>query len=442
MCVSIEELGGLERRMTFCIPEERIYDAVQSRIKELSRHVNVDGFRKGKVPPAVVDKRLGPQVRQEVISGMLISAFYEAAKQERLKVASSPKIELKSSLDANAALVTPEFVATFEVYPDFELAPVEQILIERPVAVIEDADVDGMLSALQRLRLEWAPVDRPAQEGDRVVVDLQGFMDDEPLKAIRRIPFILGVPSKGGVFGSLVQDEFAQQLMGSKPGETLAMEVGFPDDYTKAYLAGQTVGFTMRVCSVEEPKLPCLDDAFAQQMGASDMAGLRRQTRHTMEQEMREASLAQVKQQVLDALLAINPIDVPKVRLENEYLHLLEQVRTRMVADGLQEKDIEIASILVKDKAKNHIALGLILAKIVRDNDIKASKTLLDRVIKDLAADYDNPEEIEEWYRNNPDSMAELESTALEDQVVDWVLECAQVVENPVSFSQFMKSKG
>ena len=179
MSVSIEELAGLERRMTFGIPEERIYDAVQNRIKELSRHVHIDGFRKGKVPLAVVDKRLGPQVRQEVISEMLISAFYDAAKQEQLKIASAPKIEWKPPVDANA-LATPEFVATFEVYPDFELASVEQIQVERPVAVIDEQDAEGMLAALQRLHLEWVPVGRPAQNGDRVFVDLQGYMDDEP----------------------------------------------------------------------------------------------------------------------------------------------------------------------------------------------------------------------------------------------------------------------
>jgi len=442
MQVTIEQLGGLERRMTFGIPEQRIYDAVQQRVKELARQVKLDGFRKGKVPVAVVQQKLGPQVRQEVIGDLLLSTFYEAAAQEKLKLASQPDIAFKPP-QAEAAETPPEFTAVFEVYPEFELSPVEAIRIERPVGHIDEADVDGMLAALQRLHLEWAAVDRPAQTGDRVMVDLQGYMDDEPLREIRQIPFILGRPSQGGAFGSIVQDEFARQIEGVSPGNFVDMDIGFPDEYPKAYLAGQTVRFTLHLRSVEAPHLPTLNDAFAHQLGVEEggLAALREQTRQMMEEEMRQAGAASIKTQVLDALLAHNPLELPKARLQAEAAQLLEQVASRMKADGLQDEDVEIAALLVEEQARRRIGLGLILAKIVRENALQVPKESLDAILEKLAPPNQNGKETEEWRKRHVEMAAEVESSVLEDQVVDWVMERAQIIEKPVSFGEFMQGR-
>ena len=442
MHVTIEQLGGLERRMTFGIPEQRIYDAVQQRVRELARQVKLDGFRKGKVPVAVVQQKLGPQVRQGVIGDMLLTAFYEAAAQEKLKLASQPRIALKEP-PAEAAEAPPEFTATFEVYPEFDLAPPEAIRIERPVAQIGEEDVDGMLAALRRLHLDWVAVDRPAQTGDRVMVDLQGYMDDEPLREIRQIPFILGRPAQGGAFGNIVQDEFAHQIEGVRPGNFVDMDIGFPDEYPKAYLAGQTVRFTLHLRSVEESRLPELDDAFALALGVEEggMAALREQTRQMMAAEMRQAGLVSVKAQVLDALLAHNPLELPKARVEAESAQLLERVAARMKADGLKEEDIEIAALLVEEQARRRIGLGLILAKIVRDNALSVPKESLDSILEKTAPRHGNAKAAEEWRRRHEDLAEELESTVLEEQVVDWVLERAQVVDKAVGFGEFMKGR-
>lgn len=442
MQVTIEQLSGLERRMTFGIPEQRIYEAVQQRVKDLARQVKLDGFRKGKVPLSVVDQKLGPQVRQEVIGDLLLATFYEAAAQEKLKLASQPQIAMKPPL-AEAAQDPPEFTAVFEVYPEFDLAPVEAIRIERPVAQIGEADVDGMLAALQRLHLDWVAVDRPARTGDRVMVDLQGYMDDEPLREIRQIPFILGRPAQGGAFGSIVQDEFARQIEGISPGNFVDMDIGFPDEYPKAYLAGQTVRFTLHLRSVEEPRLPELDDAFALKLGveAGGLSALRGQTRQMMEEEMRQAGLASIKTQVFDALLAHNPLELPKARVEVESAQLLEQVAARMKADGLQDEDIEIAALLVEEQARRRIGLGLILAKIVRENALQVPKESLDLILEKIAPPQQNAKAAEEWRKQNEGLAEELESTVLEDQVVDWVLERAQVVDQPVGFAEFMQDR-
>jgi trigger factor len=439
--VSIEPLSGLERRMNFAIPAERIYDAVQRRLGEIARQVKLDGFRQGRAPLAVVERQFGQEVRQEVIGGLLLGAFHEAAQDAGLKLAGSPAIEWRSAPEApEASPEGPEFVATFEVYPEFELAPVEALRIERPVVDIGEEDVDRMLEALRRLRLEWEPVERPAQEGDRVMVDLKGYFDDEPLREIRRIPFVLGVPVKGGAFGAGVQNEFARQLAGLRAGECVDLEIGFPDDYEKGHLAGQNVRFTIHACSVEAPRLPELDDALADKLSVEGgLAALRAQTRASMEDEAQTASRALVKQRVLAALLAANPILLPKVRVESESRRLAEQVRERMLADGFKEADIEIAALLAEDRAKQHVALGLILAKIVAEQNLPVDQAALARAVSDIAAQTGDGVSAEEWLQRNPGILAELESVLMEDQVVDWVLARAQVVDLPHSFAAFMR---
>jgi len=436
MHVIIESLEGLERRMVFGIPEQRIYDAVQQRIRELAGHVRLNGFRQGKVPVAVVDKQLGPQVRQEVIGDLLLASFYEAAAKEKLKLASRPQIAWKPAEPE----APPEFEAVFEVYPEFELAPVEAIRIERPIAEVGETDVDAMLAALQRLHLAWHPVDRPARIGDRLIVDMQGHMDDEPLREIRQIPFILGQPAQAEIFGRLVQDEFLRQLEGVSPGHFVDMEIGFPEEYPKDHLAGQNVRFTLHLRSVAEPRLPDLDDALAEKLGINGgLNALRGQTRSLMAEALRQGQRESVKAQVMDALLAANPLELPKARVESESARMLEAVKARMKADGLDEQDAEIAALLVEEQARRRIGLGLILAKLVRDHGLNVPKESLEAMLAQLAVG--QPEEAQTWLRQDIDWVAELESSALEEQLVDWVLERAEVVDKPVSFAGFMQGR-
>lgn len=441
MQVTIEPLEGLTRRMIFGIPEQRIYEAVQGRIKELARHVKLDGFRQGKVPVSEVNRQLGPQVRQEVIGDLLLSAFYEAAAQEKLKLAGPPQIAWKQPVVALPE-TAPEFEAVFEVYPEFELSPVGSIRIQRPQTEIGESDVDAMLAALQRLNLEWHPVDRPARAGDRIMVDMRGYMDDEPLREIRQIPFILGQPAQTEIFGNAVQNEFARQLEGVSPGHCVDMDIGFPEEYPKDYLAGQTVRFTLHLRSVEEPHLPGLDENLARKLGVEEggIDALRAHTRAMMEQEFGLGQRESLKTQVLEALLAANPLELPKARVEAESARMLKEVQARMKAAGLKEQDGEIAALLVREEARRRIALGLILAKIVRENGLTVPKESLEAMLE-LSAREGRPEPAQEWQRRNEDSMAELESSVLEEQVVDWVLERAKVEDKPVPFAEFMRDR-
>lgn len=443
MNITLEELDGLERRMSFAIPAQRIYAEVKRRLRDCAGRAQLDGFRPGRAPLAVVERQFGPQLRQEVIGDLLTEAFHEAAREARLQPVGVPVIELRETmLAAPADAPEPTFVATFEVYPDFALVPPETLKIERQVVDIAETDVDAMLEALRRLHLEWLPTDRPAQRGDRVLFDLQGHMDHEPLREIRRIPLVLGAKVQGGAFGAGVQDEFARQIEGARAGEFVDLLIGFPADYEKDHLAGREVRFTLHLGSVEEPRLPALDDAFARKLGHADgLAALRAETRATMEAEALANCHALVKQRVLETLREAHPIPLPKSRVEAETQRLLEEARAQLRAEGRQEEeDGELVALLVGDRARHHVALGLILARIVAEHGLKAEPEALDGLVATIAAECADPAEAAARLRGNAGMMAELESALLEDRVVDWVLERAQVVDVPVSFGEFIRA--
>lgn len=437
MSVSVEILGGLERRMSFGLDTAQVYTAVRERLGNLARHIKLDGFRAGKAPLSVVEQRLGPEVRQEVIGELITTAFYEAAAQEQLRPAGTPDIQWSAAPEAGDALA---FTATFEVYPEFELAAPESLKVERPVVDITEADVDQTMTLLRQQELRWEAVDRPAETGDRVMVDMRGYMDDEPLREIRGVPFVLGAPAQGGAFGRLVQDEFARQIAGVRRDEVVDLEIGFPDDYESAHLAGQQVRFTLTARAVEVPVWPELDDAFAARHGVTEggMAALRGQLLETMRHEANAASRSLVKQRALAALLAANPVELPKKRVATEAERLRTKLRERMLADGFKDEDVEIAAYMLEDKAREHISLGLILARLVRDHGLAIPPEDLERVVAELAAGSPNPKETADWYRQHPEFLAELESSLLEEQVVDWLLHRAQVVDTAMSFGRLM----
>lgn len=430
MHYTIEDHTGLKRRMTYSIPEERIYQAVQQRLREVAHTVKIDGYRPGKAPLSVVDMKLGDSIRQEVISELLLSTFYEAIAQEQLKLASSPIIHWNETT----------FEAEFEVYPEFELASLDSIIIENPVVDIQESDIDAMLEALQRLNMEWIKVERPASTGDRLIVNMQGYMDGEAMREIRHIPFILGQPVSIQAFGTAVQEEFARQLEGVMPGRFVELDIGFPEKYPMEHLAGQTVHFTLHVCSVEAPHLPKLDDHLARKAGITEggYAALREQTRTLMETGVRQKLDSELKNNILDALLETHKLDLPESRIAAESSRLLNNLKNEINTRNMTEKEREIAALMVDDQARRNIALGLILAKIARENGLEIPEEALSQALEAWASEQQTPTEARAWLLLNPDLMPELETRLLEDAVIDWIKQKIKLVDKAVKFSAVM----
>jgi len=429
MQVTVEETGGLERRMTVQVPSERVETEVDSRLKSLARTARIDGFRPGKVPFRVVQQRYEGRVRQEVVGELIESTYRDALAEQNLRPAGDPRIEPRN-LQPGQDL---EFVATFEIYPEVRLAPMEGLSVVRPVAEVSDADVDGMLEILRKQRVTWKTVDRPARDGDQVIVDYKATPEGgaTPGYEEKNVPVELGASGFA---------ELQPSLIGAGTGADITVEKTFPEDQANAALAGRTMRFDLHVVSVNEPDPPALDDEFARAFGVEHggLDALRTEVSANMRRELDQAIRANVKDQVLEALLAANPVDVPAALVEDEIDRLMAQSREQ-APEQVRAQNLNLPRELFQDRARRRVALGMLIAGLVKANGIQVDPARVRATVEAIAAAYEQPEEVVKWYYGNRELLSGIEALALEEQVVDWVLARATVTDQPTTFQALMK---
>lgn len=426
MQVSVENTSALERRMTVQIPAEQVDSVVKTRLQSMTRTVRLDGFRPGKVPFKVVERKFGPQVRLEALGELISSTYQEAIQQQNLRPAGDPRIEPPQSEGGE----TLQYVATFEVYPDFEPAAVSAIKVTRPKAEVTDADVDGMLEKLRKQRVSWEPKEDAAALGDRVIIDFEGTIDGESFSGNKASNLPLELGSKTMI------DTFEEQLVGAKAGEERSIEVKFPADYSFADVAGKRARFKVKVSQVQAARLPELDDSFADSFGISGggLEGLRAEVRRNMERELSQTIKNKVKRQVFDALMEQNAIDVPKALVSSEVDALARQAEQQGLQSGGHEA--------FQNEASRRVALGLIIGEVIRRNQLQVDPERVRAEVENLSASYEKPEEVVQYYYSNRDALAGVQSYVMEDIVTDWVLDQAQVTEESASFDSVMQSGG
>lgn len=430
MQVSVESTGNLERRMKVQVPEDRIVEVVEDRLKRMTKTVKMKGFRPGKVPFKVVKQRYAGQVREEVLGELIQSSFYEALGQEQLRPAGTPSIEPESAEPGRGLA----FTATFEVYPEIELAPIEGQVIEKPVSSIADSDVDEMLETIRKQHLRWETVDRAATEGDRVVTDFTGTIDGEPFKGNegKQVPVPIGQ-------GRMIAG-FEEGLVGATAGEERSLDVTFPEDYPVADLAGKAARFAVTVHRVEASQLPELDAQFINSLGVEggDIESLRQEVRANMQREMEQNLAARTKQAVMDKLLALNPVELPKTLIDSEAQHLMQQTAQNFKAQGGRTEDFSLSPEMFREQAERRVALGLLLGELIRANNIQADPEKVKQTVRRLAEPYEQAEEVVKWYYSDRNRLGEVESMVLEDEVVDWVLQHTKVEDRPIEFKDLM----
>lgn len=429
MQVSVETTSGLERRMTVGIPADRIENEVNKRLQQTAKRARVDGFRPGKVPMSVIRKRFGASAHQEVIGEVIQSSFYEAIMQEKLNPAGAPSVEPKS-MEAGKDF---EYVATFEVYPEVTLAGFEAISVERPESEVTEADVDTMLETLRKQNTRFEAVERAAENGDQVTIDFVGKIDGEAFQGgtANGTNLVLGS-------GRMIPG-FEEGLVGAKAGDSLTLNVTFPEDYQNLDLAGKAAEFETTVQAVAAPALPELNDEFFAQFGVNEggLEGFRAEVRKNMERELRQAIKTKVKGQVMDGLLKTNTVEVPKALISNEIDRLREQAVQQFGGANIQAS--QLPAELFEEQAKRRVSLGLIVAEVVKQNDIKPDNDRVRAMVEELASAYQEPEQVVNWYYQNEQQLGEIQSVVLEEQVVDTVLQKAQVTDKKVAYEEAVK---
>ncbi len=423
MQISVENGEGLERRMRVDLEPEAVEKAVENRLREFGRTAQLPGFRPGKVPLKILRRRFGRQFYREVLREFIESSFQEALEKEGLRAAGMPQIEPQ----IDPATKTYGYTATFEILPRFTLGSLEGKVLKEPKVEISEADVDMLIERLREQNKRFEPVDRPAQEGDQVTLSFQGTLEGEPFEGGSGE----GVSLELGT-GRMIPG-FESGLLGMRAGEERTLDLQFPADYPAAHLRGKPVQFRVQLQSVAEPVLPKVDEAFVKQYGIEDgdLERFRRDVRENMERELRQRIEARVKKQAMDLLLEANPIELPKVLVEEEIQSLRKQMQQQM---GKQSSAFQLPDSLFEEEAKRRVALGLIIAEVVRANSIQVDEDRVRATVEDLAASYEHPEEVVEYYYQNQEPMDSVRSLTLENQVVDWVKTQVTLEEEPTTF--------
>lgn len=438
MQVSVEAPGGLKRRMKVEVPAERVERAVEQRLQNWSRKAKLPGFRPGKVPLKVLQQQFGDQARQEAMSDIVQATYVEALQQTSLSPAGNPQIEFGAQLAGQSL----NYTASFEVYPEVRLKSLESVAIEKPVVEVADADIDRMVENLREQRKTFEPVERAAAAGDQVTIDFTGSVDGVAFagNSGKDVAVLIGA----GRFLKQMEDG----LIGRTAGEDCEIAVDFPADYPAEMLKGKQAIFQVKLGRVAEPRLPELDEAFYVAAGAKggSFVALREKIRSSLERERDRAINNRLKQQVLDALLAANPIDLPQAlvaqetgRMRQEALHRLPQQMQKDVHDHPEKAANLFPDDLFQTQAQKRVALGLLLAEVIRSRKLELDPARVDQRIHEMAGDYERADEVIKYYRANREMMQGIEAMVMEEQVVESLLSEAKLTEKPLDLDSLMK---
>ncbi|TSE25535.1 trigger factor [Tepidimonas aquatica] len=433
MAVNVETLDKLERKLTLELPLEAIQKEVDTRLKRLQRQVRMDGFRPGKVPLSVVAQRYGYSVQYEVINDQVGRAFADAVAQAQLRVAGQPRISEKEGAPEGVLA----FEAVFEVFPEVQLGDLSALELEKLEASVDDAAIDRTLEILRKQRRTFTPrpEGEPVQDGDRVTIDFEGKIDGEPFEGGQASDFSFVIGE-----GQMLP-EFENAVRGMKAGESKTFPLAFPEDYQGREVAGKTADFLVTVKKIEQQQLPEVDEAFIKSLGieAGTLEALRDDIRRNLEREVKFRLLARNKAAALDALAKAAQLDLPKAAIEAEIDRLVEGARQDLRQRGLKDADkAPIPRELFQQQAERRVRLGLVVAELIKANDLRATAEQVEAHLRELASSYEQPEEVVRWYRANPERMAEIEAIVLENNVADFIFGKAKVTPKAITFAELM----
>ncbi len=429
---NVETLTGLQRRLTATIPQQQIRTEVESRLKRLGRTAKVSGFRPGKAPIKVLEQQYGDSVQQEVLGESLQRSFAEAAIANKLDVAGYPQFEIKTT-DLKAPEI--EFSATFEVYPQVVIGDISGESLTRVAFTLSEDDVEETVSTLRKQRAVYKAVDRAAKNDDQLLIDFTGTLGGEPFEGGSAKDFKVLLGS-----GRMLAD-FENALIGCKTGETKSFNMTFPEDYHGKDVAGKEVIFTITVHKVEEPELPAVDADFVKSVGVADgdVEKFRQEIRDNVSREAQRRVKVRNKESVMAVLLKVAELEVPTSLLQGEAQRLMEQSMRDMEARGMKiPKGMKLPVEMFLERAESRVKLGLILAELVKQQDLKAKPEQVEALIEEYAQSFEHPDQVRKWYRSEPARMQEIENLALEDNVVAWVIAGAKVADQEVKLNELM----
>lgn len=432
MAQSTSTANSLERTINMSVVAADVEKDVAARLVKMARTIKMPGFRPGKVPMKLVQQQFAAQARSEAFTEAVQMQFGNVVREQKLRVAGNPKIEPLESADPGQVA----FSATFQVYPDIELADLSDAVLEQAVLPVGDAEVEKTIKVLRKQRVTFFAADKNAAKEDRLTIDFRGTQEGEPFDggAAEDFPLVLGA-------GSLLP-EFEANLEGMALGESKTFPLTFPDDYQAKDLAGKTVQFEVKIKSVEAPRLPEIDEEFAKSLGvpSGDVSLLKADVRTNLEREVKKRLHARVKNEVMNLLLEKHTFDVPTSLCDQESHRLAEEALSNLASRGMNVKDIPVEPTWFLAQAERRVRLGLLVAEAVKKHDLYAKPEQIRAVVEEQAQSYEDPADVVRWYYSDTQRLAQVEALVVEDNVVDWVLANVKVTPTTVEFDELMAS--
>lgn len=427
MSISIETLEGLQRRVTITVAADKIEAAYKEQLKGYAKNARVDGFRKGKVPHAIIEQRFGLAARQDVLSEEMPRAFFDTVMAEKISLAGRPTFTPNNYQPGQDF----SFTATFEVFPEVELKGLENIEVEKPVVEIADADLDKMIEVLRKQQATWTESQDVAKAEDRVTIDFVGSTDGVEFEGGKATDFVLFMGQGRMIPG------FEEGIVGHKAGEQFDIEVTFPAEYHAENLKGKAAKFAITLKKVENMVLPELTEEFVKKFGtAKNVEELRAEIKKNMQRELKNAVTARIKNQVINGLIAQNDVEVPAAAVAEEIDVLRQQAVQRF--GGKPEMAAQLPAELFEADAKRRVQVGLLLSTVIASNELKVDEKRVEETIADIASAYEQPAEVVEYYAKNRQLTENIRNVVLEEQAVEAVLAKAKVTEKATSFDEIM----
>jgi len=430
---AVQNTSPLERNITVSIPVQHLEAEIQQRLKKLARTVKMQGFRPGHVPIKMVERHYGFQVRQEVVTDEVQQRFADAVKDQNYRVAGYPRFQ---PVPASEGASNVEYTATFEVYPEIVVGDLSKFEVTRPQTQVTEADVAKTMDTLRKQRAKFNNVERAAQVGDLVNIDFEGLIAGQPFEGNKAANFtvILGE--------ARMLPDFESSIAGMKTGETRTFPLTFPQDYNEQ-LKGKTADFTVTVNQVAEPELPPVDSEFAKALGVAsgDVEQLKREVRENVEAEVTKRVKSTIKEQVMDALHQAAAFEVPRSLLDSEIQRMQQQAVEDLKQRGMTQQEVTLPPNLFTDRAGRRIKVGLVVAELVKRNNLQARPEQVKALIEEHAQSFEQPEQLVRWYYADPARLAEVEALVMEDNVVEWALGQMGVVDEKTSFDDLMGTK-
>lgn len=431
MQVSVETTSGLERQVIITVPAERIDQDVNKQVQQQARSRRLDGFRPGKVPTSVIKRMFGKAIRSDVLSQVVQESFYQAVDQEKLMPAGMPNIEFRKDVEGEDL----EFVATFEVYPEINLADFSSVEVEKLSADIKEEDLDEMINTLRKQQGDWEVVERAAADGDRLNINFEGFIDGEAFDGGRAEAMDLVLGS-----GSMIPG-FESGLVGVSTGDELDLNVTFPESYHAENLKGKAAVFKVKVNSVSAQALPELNEEFFARFGIeeSTVEGFRTEVKKNMARELKHALKTKLKDQVFNKLIELNAIDVPTALVDREIDVLRRQAIQQFGGPDAKIDPNMLPKDMFEAQAKRRVSVGLLMQELIKVNELKPSDEKVRETIEEMAETYQDPKEVIDYYYGNEEILNQIKGLVLEEQVVEHLVSSAKVIEKHVSYEEAIK---